>query len=80
MMPQNCKVNDKEPNLRNNSGENQRPQPTKLSPLCFACNDFRSNFFLEIAKRLTLLGPGFFAFYVRVGGRFDPSTLTANNF
>ena len=29
---------------------------------------------------LTLLGPGSFAFYVRGGGRFDPSTLATDNF
>ena len=36
---QTSQTNNKGPDLRNNSGGNQRPQLTKPPPLCFVCND-----------------------------------------
>ena len=43
---QTSKTNNKGPDLRNNSGGNQRPQLTKPPPLCFVCNDSVSKYFL----------------------------------
>ena len=43
---QTSQTNNKGLDLRNNSGENQRSQLTKLSPLGFVCNDSVSKHFL----------------------------------
>ena len=43
---QTSQTNDKGPDLRNNSGGNQRPQLTKPLLLCFVCNDSESKHFL----------------------------------
>ena len=43
---QTSQTNNKGPNLRNNSGGNQRPQLTKPLPLCFVCSDSGSKHFL----------------------------------
>ena len=43
---QASQTNNKGSDLRNNSGGNQRPQPTKPPPLCFVCDDSMSKHFL----------------------------------
>ena len=43
---QTSQTYNKGPDLRNNSGGNQRPQLTKPPPLCFVCNDSVSKHFL----------------------------------
>ena len=45
-MVQALQIQNKESDLRNNSGGNQRPQLTKPPPLCFVCNDSKSKHFL----------------------------------
>ena len=47
---QASQTNNKGPNLRSNSGGNQKPQLTKPPSLCFVCNDSVSKSFLVVCK------------------------------
>ena len=47
-------TNNKGPDLRNNSGGNQRPQLTKSPPLCCVCNDSVSKHFLGDCETFTI--------------------------